>query len=84
MQSNDVDWKPVVAELLGFKSKNIIVKYQKDKQLDSINNELSASVENEYETSMQEERLKVVLSLKIEEVEKKNSNMTALISLKQI
>ncbi|PSK13723.1 DUF2326 domain-containing protein, partial [Brevibacillus sp. NRRL NRS-603] len=71
MQSNDIEWKPIVAELLGYKSENIISKYKKDKQLEDINNELTTSVQNEYETNIQEERLKVVLSLKSEELEKK-------------
>ncbi|MEB9992531.1 DUF2326 domain-containing protein, partial [Bacillus cereus] len=73
----DVEWKPLVAELLGIKSNDIIKKYELDAELNSLKKKKDKKINDDYEISKQEERLKTVINLKSNELAVKEQQYNA-------
>lgn len=70
-KGKDREWKPVVAELMGFDSDPIKEKYELDNELKNIKDQQKNILEDEYEISKQKERLNAVLFLKEDERKRK-------------
>ncbi|PEB38176.1 hypothetical protein COM77_04920 [Bacillus cereus] len=63
-RSPDIEWKPLVASLLGIKPDALIKKYELDAELKRLKREKEKMIDDDYEISKQEERLKTIISLK--------------------
>ncbi|MFI2959726.1 DUF2326 domain-containing protein [Priestia sp. JSM ZJ58] len=77
-RSNDIEWKPIVAELLGIDSKNIITKYTLDNQTSQINSDIKKASKNELQSKEQEDKFKTVLRIKKELVNQKETELNSL------
>lgn len=77
-RNHDIDWKPIVAELLGINSQNIIDKYKLDNKITKMNADIKKASTNTAQSKEQEDRFKTILRIKKELLEQKEIELNSL------